>query len=192
MGTALVLIDFQNDYFPGGRMELVSMESAVVNAARVLSAFREASLPLLHVQHVSMRPGATFFLPDTKGVEIHASVSPEDHEIVLRKHFPNAFRDTELWSHLQSRSITKLAICGAMSHMCIDATTRAAFDLGLQCTVLEDACATRDLEFRGRTIPAADVHGAFMAALSVPYAAIVSTQVCLGQLRGEADAKTAS
>jgi nicotinamidase-related amidase len=66
-------------------------------------------------------------------------------------------------------------IAGAMSHMCIDATTRAAFDHGFKCTVAADACATRALEFGGRTIPARDVHAAFMAALAMPYARISST-----------------
>jgi nicotinamidase-related amidase len=61
-----------------------------------------------------------------------------------------------------------------MSHMCIDATTRAGFDLGFACTVIEDACATRDLVYKDRKIAAADVHGAFMAALSVPYATVLS------------------
>ena len=62
-----------------------------------------------------------------------------------------------------------------MSHMCIDATTRAAVDFGFPCTVIHDACATRDLVFGGLTIPAAQVHGAFMAALA-PYARVLSLE----------------
>ena len=60
--------------------------------------------------------------------------------------------------------------------MCIDATTRAAFDLGFSCVVAEDACATKDLTFKGKTIKASDVHASFMAALSAPYANILTTQ----------------
>jgi nicotinamidase-related amidase len=70
--------------------------------------------------------------------------------------------------------VDELVICGAMSHMCIDATTRAAFDLGFRCTVIENACATRDLEFKGITIKASKVHAAFMAALAEVYATVVS------------------
>jgi nicotinamidase-related amidase len=70
--------------------------------------------------------------------------------------------------------VRELVICGAMSHMCIDATTRAAFDLGFRCTVIENACATRDLEYKGIMIEASKVHAAFMAALAAVYATVIS------------------
>ncbi len=63
-----------------------------------------------------------------------------------------------------------------MSHLCVDATTRAAFDLGFRCTLVTDACATRDLTFEGTKIPANFVHGAFMAALSPVYARLKKTE----------------
>ena len=89
---------------------------------------------------------------------------------MVEKNFPNAFRATDLEPRLRAAGVDHLVIAGAMSHMCIDATARAAFDHGFKCTVAEDACATRALEFAGRTLPARDVHAAFMAALAVPYA----------------------
>jgi nicotinamidase-related amidase len=66
--------------------------------------------------------------------------------------------------------------------MCIDATTRAAADLGLACTVVHDACASRDLVFGETLIPAAQVHGAFMAALGSFYARVVSLEEFLSGL----------
>jgi nicotinamidase-related amidase len=63
-----------------------------------------------------------------------------------------------------------------MSHMCIDATTRAAFDLGFNGVVAEDACATMDLVFNNKIILASEVHASFMAALSFPYAKVVPTR----------------
>lgn len=174
MKTGLLLVDIQNDYFPGGSMELVSMDAAAGAASTVLAKFRDEKHPVYHVQHVSARPGATFFLPGTEGMETHSSVAPVEGEAVVQKNFPNSFRDTRLLDTLKGDGIEHLVICGAMSHMCIDATTRAAFDLGFSCTVVADACATRDLEFEGKAIPAADVHAAFMAALAVPYAKVVS------------------
>ncbi len=175
MIQALILIDIQNDYFSGGRMELVGMEQAAQNARKILQKFRQQQILVYHVQHVSVRPGATFFLPGTTGVSIHTSVAPLDREPVVVKQFPNGFRGTALLENLKSEGVERTIICGAMSHMCIDATTRAAFDLGFSCTVIEDACATRDLRFKGETIEAAKVHAAFMSALSVPYAAVMST-----------------
>jgi len=180
MIEGLLLVDLQNDYFTGGKMELVDMEKASANAKRLLKAFREQDLPIIHIQHISNRPGAGFFLPETDGAEINKMVTPQAGEMVVTKSFPNSFRETELLEVLKKLDIGKLLICGAMSHMCIDATTRAAFDFGFICRVAEDACATRNLAFRGRSIAAADVHAAFMAALSVPYAEIVTTGEIIG------------
>ena len=176
MKSALILIDIQNDYFPGGAMELAGMNQAAAGAREVLEACRKARRPVFHVQHLALGPGAAFFRPGTPGAEIHASVHPLPGEALVRKHYPNAFRDTGLLEVLQGAGVDEVIIAGAMSHMCIDATTRAAFDFGFTCTVIHDACATRDLAFAGRTIPAAQVHGAFMAALGMGYARVVSLE----------------
>lgn len=174
MKQGLLLVDIQNDYFPGGSMELVGMEEAAANAKRLLDLFRKAGMPVFHVRHLSNRPGATFFLPQTDGAAIHPSVAPQNDEETVVKHFPNSFRETNLLELLRDCGVGNLVICGAMSHMCIDATTRAAFDLGFACAVVEDACATRNLTFKDNVVPAGQVHAAFMAALAVPYADVLS------------------
>jgi len=174
MKQALLLVDIQNDYFRGGKMQLVGMEEASRNARLLLAMFRKKRLPVVHIRHISRRPGATFFLPNTKGADIHDSVAPQPGEIVIEKQFPNGFRDTDLLAVLTRSEVDQVVICGAMSHMCIDATTRAAFDLGFRCIVIEDACATRDLEYKGIMIGAGTVHAAFMAALAGVYATVVS------------------
>lgn len=181
-GTCLILVDIQNDYFPGGSMELAGMEEAAANAKLLLEQCRKSGTPVVHIQHIAVRPGATFFVPGTDGAEINQMVAPAAGESIVIKNFPNSFRGTSLLELLAARQIKDLVICGAMSHMCIDATTRAAFDLGFDCTVVEDACATRDLQFQGRTVKAVDVHASFMAALAVPYARIVTTQEILRQI----------
>jgi nicotinamidase-related amidase len=179
MSDALVLIDIQNDYFPGGKMELVGIEQAAKNARGLLQEFKRRERLVVHIQHISTHPGATFFLPGTSGAETNLTVSPEKGEPVITKHYPNAFRETSLLEVLRAARIEGLTICGAMSHMCVDASVRAAFDLGFRCIVAEDACATRDLVFRDRTVKAADVHAAFMAALSARYASVVLTREIL-------------
>ncbi|MGO9176184.1 MAG: cysteine hydrolase family protein [Desulfobaccales bacterium] len=176
MKKALLLVDIQNDYFPGGRMELVGMEEAASQTQALLAAFRRRQWPTYHIQHVSIRKGATFFLPDTPGVQIHASIAPREGETVINKHFPNSFRDTGLKKRLDAAEVGELVICGAMSHMCIDASTRAAVDHGFSCVVIHDACATRDLVFAETLIPARQVHGAFMAALASFYAGVISLE----------------
>ncbi len=176
MNQALLLIDIQNDYFPHGAMELVGSDQAGIEAGRLLRAFREKAGHIVHIQHVSTRPGAGFFLPGTPGAEIHASVAPEPGEIVFVKHFPNGFRETPLLEHLRKHKIEKLVIAGMMTQMCIDTTTRAAADLGFQCRLAHDACATRALSFGGATVSAQDVQTAFLAALNGLFAKILSAE----------------
>ncbi len=176
MKTALILIDIQNDYFPGGKMELEGSVEASICANRLQSFYRERKLPVIHIQHINIRPGSTFFLPSTDGVEIHTNVTPLLGETVVQKNFPNSFRDTALLGHLEKEGIKGLVIAGMMTHMCVDSTTRAAFDYGFKCTVVADACATRSLSFGSSVIPAEHVNGAFLAALSAVYATVVNTK----------------
>jgi len=172
MSQALIIVDIQNDYFPGGRMELVGAKEAASEAARLLRAFRERGAPVFHIRHISTRPGATFFLPNTEGMKIHESVAPLASETVITKHFPNGFRETRLLDVLRAANIQRLAIAGMMTHMCIDATTRAAADLGFECELAQDACATRDLTFGGAKVAAKDVHTAFLASLNGAFAKV--------------------
>ncbi|MCE9669825.1 cysteine hydrolase [Myxococcus stipitatus] len=181
--TALLLIDIQNDYFPGGRFELDRMEAAAAQARAALDFFRERGLPLVHVRHESLQPGATFFLPGTPGAQLHPQVAPRPGETVVLKHFPNSFRQTDLDAHLRALGIQHVVVVGAMTLMCVDATARAAADLGYSVTVLHDACAARALEFNGQAVPAPQVHAAFLAALGMAYAKVSSTADFLAQAR---------
>lgn len=179
MSTALILIDIQKDYFPGGRMELVGSIEAAGAAARLLAEFRKASWPIFHIQHISAQPAATFFVPGTAGLEIHPYVTPLLDEHVVTKHYPNSFRETGLLEVIQRAEIDSILFCGMMTSMCVDATVRAALDLGFSCTIAQDACATLDLTFNGETIPARQVHGAFLAALGAVNAKIRTTEAII-------------
>lgn len=156
-------------------MELVKMDEATGNAQKLLSYFRENNLPIVFIQHLATKPNASFFIPGTSGAEIHHSIQPLENEIVIIKNFPNSFRNTNLHQHLQAIGSNNLVICGAMSHMCIDTSVRAAFDLGYNCTVISDACATRDLVFNGYTVNAFNVHLAYMAGLNGTFASVINT-----------------
>jgi nicotinamidase-related amidase len=181
MSTALIIIDMQYDYFPGGRMELVGAEAAGQSAKEALSFFRSHNLPVIHIRHLSAHPTATFFLPDTAGIEIHSCVAPLPGEPVFVKNFPNSFRETRLLEHLRGLGIDRLVLTGMMTSMCVDATARAAFDLGFQNVLLHDAMATRDLSFNGTIIPAAQVQGSFLAALGSVYGRVTSVEAFLAE-----------
>lgn len=182
MKTALLIVDIQNDYFPGGKNELKGSVEAGVGAKMLLEGFREKQWPVVHVQHISTRSGATYFLSGTAGVEFNASVKPRPDEPVVIKHFPNSFRDTGLQELLRRMGIERLVICGMMTHMCVDSTTRAAFDHGLACIVAHDACATRDLVFNGEILPAESVHRSFLGALDGIFARVATTDHILKEL----------
>jgi nicotinamidase-related amidase len=180
--TALLLVDIQNDYFPGGKNELQGSPQAGEQAGRLLDYFRHNGQVIIHIQHLSTRPGAKLFLPGTPGAEIHASVGPLAGETVIQKHYPNSFRETTLLEYLHTVQATRLVIAGMMTHMCVEATTRAAFDFGLECLVAADACATKELSFQGQVVPAAQVHLAFLAALQGMYARVLTVDEVLNLL----------
>jgi nicotinamidase-related amidase len=173
MNTALILIDIQNDYFPGGKGQLVGSLEACQQARQLLDYFRRTDQQRIFIQHVRTRPGKTTFLPGTHGVEIHDNIRPQESETVIQKHYPNSFRDTRLLEELNAADTQRLLICGMMTHMCVEATTRAAYDFGFECLVASDACATRDLTFGGQTILAVSVHGAYLAGLQGTYAQVL-------------------
>lgn len=183
MSQALVLIDLQNDYFPGGDMVLVGADTAVSNAARLLARFRQLSLAVFHIQHIETDDQAPFFRSGTKGVEIHPAVSPVAGEPVIVKQFPNSFRDTALLEHLRAAGITDLCFAGMMTHMCVDSTVRAAVDLGFSCTVAEDACATTHLRLGPSEVNAHAVQLAYMAALNDGIASVQAVDAVLAALK---------
>ncbi len=176
MSKALIIIDIQNDYFQGGNCELVNPIEASLKAKELLEYFRKNNMPVFHVQHINLRKGATYFLPNTKGVQIHENVKPLENEIIIEKNFPNSFLETNLESELEKQNIKELVICGMMSHMCVDSTTRAAFDLGFECIVAYDACTTKDLVFLDKKVKASEVHNSFMSALGSVFARVISCE----------------
>jgi nicotinamidase-related amidase len=179
VARALLIIDIQRDYFPGGAKPLFEPEAAARATKRVLDEFRAGDEPVIHLQHVWSSPEATFMRPGTHGFEIHPLVAPAPAEPVIQKTSPNGFVETRLQDELGSRGIDDLVVAGMMSSMCVDATVRAAADLGFATTVIHDGCAAPDLRFEGHTIPGAAVHGAFMAALADGYATVVSADELL-------------
>jgi nicotinamidase-related amidase len=184
MKTALLIIDIQNDYFPGGKGELVNPLAAAKKAYQLLQCFREHKQPTVHIQHVSTRPGATIFLPGSEGTHIHDAVAHFEGEPLVQKHYPNSFRETNLLDLLKGWGIDRVIVCGMMTHMCVDATARAAADLGFQLIVASDACATKDLTFADSTIPADHVHMAFLAALK-SYGQVMTVEEIISHLAVE-------
>lgn len=184
MKTALLVIDIQKDYFPGGKMTLEGPIEAAKKAYGILQCFREHGGHHVHIQHISKRPDATFFISGDRGTDIHDIVAHFEGEPIIYKHYPNSFRETNLLELLTGWGVERLVICGMMTHMCIDATVRAAADLGFHIILVSDACATRALHFESVDVSAAQVQAAFLAALK-SYAQIMTTEEVLSYLGAE-------
>lgn len=184
MKTALIIIDVQKDYFPGGKYPLVNPEAAAKKAYQLLQCFREHGGYHVHIQHISKKPNATFFISGDRGTDLHDLVAHFEGEPIVYKHEPNSFLNTNLLELLKSWDVKRVVICGMMTHMCVDATARAASDLGFEVIVAEDACATRDLLYGDTTIPAEHVHKAFLAALK-SYGKVMKSEEILALLAGE-------
>jgi nicotinamidase-related amidase len=176
---AILVVDLQNEYWPSGNLPLHGIEAAAANAARVMAHARAKGDLVVNIRHEM--PGAPFFVPGSEGAEINEAVRPAVKEPVITKSFPNSFRDTGLNDLLKEEGVEEVVVIGAMSHMCVDATVRAANDLGYRTTTVHDACATRDLDFNGVTTPADQVHGALMSALAFAYGEVISTDALLAR-----------
>lgn len=175
MNTAFILVDIQKDYFEGGRNELFRPDQALSHAQEALKLFRDKRLPIVHIQCILLEDNASFFLPGTEGIQLHEGIQPEPGEKVVVKHTPDSFFQTELQQYLDSLKVTRLVVCGMMSHICIDSTVRTASRLGYEVFVLDEACTTRDLLWDGTVIPAKTVHDTFMASLEGTFAQVIKT-----------------
>ena len=172
MNEALLIIDVQNDYFPGGANELVRPLEAEKRIQELIAESRACGRPVIYIQHFNA-PSDTFFLEGTYGAEISERIRPAAGDKVIVKRYPNSFLETELDSYLRSLEADTLIVCGMMTHMCVDTTVRAAMDYGYRVKLAADACATMDLEMNGETIPADMVQKAFIAALDGVFAEII-------------------
>ena len=172
MKEALLIIDVQNDYFPGGSNELVRPLEAEKRIQELIAESRTCGRPIVYIQHFNP-PDDTFFLEGTIGAEISDRIRPQPDDRVIIKRYPNSFLETELDAYLKSLQVDTLIVCGMMTHMCVDTTVRAAMDYGYQVKLVANACATMDLVLNGETIPAEIVQKTFIAAMDGVFATVI-------------------
>lgn len=180
MTKALIIIDWQNDYFPGGKFELVGSTEAAVNSKKVLDVFREKKLPVFVVQHLA--PAEFPFLCEgTTGGEVYDLMKPIAGETLIQKRAPNSFFMTSLNDDLKKLGVKELVVVGAMTHLCVDTTVRAAVEYGYTSELLHDCTATRELEFGGIKASAESTKVSYMAALGMGFCKILSADEWIAQ-----------
>ncbi len=171
--SAVLMIDTQLEYV-SGRMVCDGIEAALEQGGKLLAKVRAADRPVIHIQHRGASGG--LFDPDTDNFLIAPQVTPEGDEPVINKTLPNAFAGTDLETVFRGLGCDSLIIAGFMTHMCVSSTARAALDLGIPCTVVADACATRDLpDARGDVVRGRDLHRIELIALSDRFCPIAET-----------------
>jgi len=179
LGKVLLIIDIQNFYFQGGQVSLVGSVEASFQAKKVLDAFRARKLPVIHVRHIPLKPAG---LENDPAYAVHANVTPAADEKIIIKRYANAFRETELLDYLKQNGFQQLVICGMQTQMCVEAAVRAAADYGFKVVVPHEACATRDLNFEGKVIPASQVQAAALAAMNGTYARVIKTDDLIAEI----------
>ena len=171
--ASLLIIDAQNEYL-SGPLALSGMDAATANIALLLDAARKAKRPVIHIRHLGTVGG--MFDPQGERGAFIKGLEPQGDELIIEKRMPNAFNDTGLQKALENLGSLDVIVCGFMSHSSVSTTVRAAKDYGLRCTLVEDACATRDLPTRDGIIPAAEVQRTEMAIMNDNFATLALTQ----------------
>ena len=176
--TALLVIDFQNEYF-SGKMPIPDGKAALHNAKRLIEMADASSMPVFHVQHVTPA-GAPIFAEDGSTVSFHADIQPAANHAVVRKSSVSVFPTTDIDAQLKAKGIKTLIVSGLMTHACVAGATRDAVPLGYDVIVADDACATRDLDGAdGKTVPHALLHQASLASLADTFADVQTTDSIL-------------
>lgn len=175
--STLVLIDCQNTYREGV-MALSGVGAALDEIAALLARARRLGVPVIHIQH-DAGPGSPYDVSAPIGA-IADKVAPAAGEPVVLKHFPNSFIGTDLEARLKATGRQNVVFVGFMTHMCVNSTTRGAFNLGFAPTVVASATATRDLpDPHGNVVPAATLQAASLAALGDLFAVVVPDAAAL-------------
>ena len=171
--ASLLIIDAQNEYLEGP-LALSGMPAATANIALLLEAARKAKRPVVHIRHLGTVGG--LFDPQGERGAFIKGLEPQGDEVIIEKRMPNAFNDTGLQKALENLGPLDVIVCGFMSHSSVSTTVRAAKDYGFRCTLVEDACATRDLPTANGVISAADVQRTEMAIMNDNFATLAQTK----------------
>ncbi|MDH4249205.1 MAG: cysteine hydrolase [Deltaproteobacteria bacterium] len=162
---ALIVIDVQNEYFPGGAWALPDAPRTLPNILRLIEQSRERGEAVVFIRHVTPET-APVFARGSKGSELHQALSVRPEDPVLEKAHPSSFQGTGLLDWLKARDIKELDICGYMTQMCCDTTTREAYARGYTVRLFSDATCAKDQEYNGEIIPHSVVYKTHLATLS--------------------------
>ncbi|AZD30817.1 cysteine hydrolase family protein [Pseudomonas chlororaphis] len=172
--SALLVIDFQNEYFTG-RMPIPDGDKALANTRELIEFADRHNMPVYHVQHIAPA-GSVVFAIDGKTVKFHPEMLPRGKDTVLQKSTVSVFASTDLGKRLKRAGIKNLIICGLMTHASVAGTARDAAPLGYKVIVASDASATRDItRVNGDQIDKDALHKAALAEIEDTFGDVMTT-----------------
>ena len=149
---ALIVIDVQNEYFPGGAWALPDAEKALPNILRLIGRARDAGDPVVFIQHVAPETSPVF-AKGSPGGQLHSQLPVVEGDRTFQKAHPSSFQETGLQDWLQGAGMESVDVCGFMTQMCCDTTTREAYEKGYTVRLFSDACAAKEVTFQDSVIP---------------------------------------
>lgn len=153
--TALLLVDLQRDYLE--RPGLVPAEEVLVPAVvELLTAFRDAGLPIAHVRTITAADGSdamphwrtagrTACVDGSPGAQCPPALAERPGEMVAVKQHYSGFADARLDPWLRDRGVEGLIVAGLYTHACVRETVLDAYQLGYDVAVASGAVGTDDV-----------------------------------------------
>ncbi|WP_438866579.1 cysteine hydrolase family protein [Pseudomonas sp. L1(2025)] len=177
--SALLVIDFQNEYFSGA-MPIPDGLQALENSLKLIAFADQAKLPVYHVQHVAPAGSAVFAL-DGKTVDFHAQIEPRIQDKIVHKTSVSVFASTDLHDQLQAAGINTLIIAGLMTHACVAGAARDGAALGYGIVVASDASATRAItRINGESVSKDQLHASALAEIEDTFGDVMTTSHIVG------------
>lgn len=181
MKRALLVIDVQNEYFTG-KMPVTYPEGSFANILRAVDAANDQGMPVVLIQHTAPQQTAKTFAKPSDGWAIHEDLQKRPHACVIQKAWPGSFTETGLLDFLQENGIDTVVICGYMTQMCCDTTSRQAAHLGYSVEFLSDATGTLAFSNSAGQVTAEELHRATLVTQAMRFAKVMSTAEWVQQL----------
>lgn len=178
---ALLVIDVQNEYFTG-KMPVSYPAGSLEHILDAMDAAHASGVPVVVIQHSAPQPESTVFRKGSDGWQLHPDIARRSHDLLIEKNLPGSFTGTELEQWLHAHRIDSVTICGYMTQMCCDTTSRQAVHLGFDVEFLADATGTLDVSNSAGSISARDLHNAILAVQQSRFARVMTTGEWLSSL----------
>ena len=184
MKRALLVIDVQNEYFTG-KLPISYPQNSLEHITQVMDAAEQAKIPIVMVQHSASRPDSATFRRESQAWELHPEVAGRSYDILIEKHLPGSFTDTQLETWLREHEIDSVVVSGYMTQMCCDTTARQAMHLGFGVEFLSDATGTLAFTNNAGKVSAEELHQAVLVTQQTGFSEVLPTEEWIARVRDE-------